>query len=255
MPDLLRRLRHHASRGLLATVKRGDLFEVPVEKCVNPFGFSFGKQGWHPLVAHLREDAAPAGGGVLKRFHDGYQPRSMRCLPEAAGMEVEFDPGFFRYPWGNFKIGFDEADPVKDRSTSRFCGPTEPLMLEKEAAALRRLADSMALHTYDPWKYPNTFVGGVRLVREDGDFRYVVLQGNHRLAVMSHLGQASFQAVPLDRHLREVREADIGSWHYVRSGRCSRADARKYFDAFFLLDGRERAGAFLPKAPQGMVEA
>ena len=86
-------------RLILKTVRKTDICKVETEKCINPFGYSFGKDGWHFIVEYLKEvDSKPAihfKDSILYRYHKFYQPISMIELVKAAGMEVSFDPGFF----------------------------------------------------------------------------------------------------------------------------------------------------------------
>lgn len=244
-----RLVRYNISRLLLRTVWKHKIREVEMEKCMNPLGFSFGKNGWHCLVEYLRELESnpdmPIEDSILYRFHKRYQPLSIRELVVAAGMEVDFDPGFFRYPWGDFKTDFDHTLPEKDKHRTRFCGPSDESLIEADALNIKALRDTMKYHGYNPWKYPNSFIGGVFLCKDGGDYRFVVLQGNHRVAVMSYLGIERFQVIFLKNRMRCIEEKDIDTWYYVKKVMCTKEAARKYFDAFFTLNGTERAPRFL----------
>jgi hypothetical protein len=100
------------------------------------------------------------------------------------------------------------------------------------------------------------------LLRRDGAIRAVRYNGQHRLAVLSHLGHATVTAIvptaqsisrslsewpslsslPKVVHDREVivRENEVDDWYYVKQGLCSREKALDIFHAFFELNGRER---------------
>jgi len=48
--------------------------------------------------------------------------------------------------------------------------------------------------------------------------------------------------------IKVVHESDVEQWYYVRRRLCSPEEALKIFDAFFELDGSERAASLgLPK--------
>ena len=48
--------------------------------------------------------------------------------------------------------------------------------------------------------------------------------------------------------IKVVHESDVEQWYYVRRGSCSPEEALKIFDAFFELDGSERAASLgLPR--------
>ena len=77
--------------------------------------------------------------------------------------------------------------------------------------------------------------------RTNGELRFVITDGNHRCAALSMLGHEKAVMRYAPGSSRAVREADVDAWPAVREGRCSREDALAYFQAFFELDGRERA--------------
>lgn len=241
-------LRHTFSRLLLRTVRRNTIRKVEMDQCVNPFGLSFGQDGWHFLVEYLRElhftHTLSLNESILYHYHKQYQPVSMKELVTSAGMHVEFDPGFLRYPWGNFKTDFDHRLAEKDRFRSRFCGPSDDELIKAEARNLVELRDYMKCTGYNPWKSPYGFIGGVFLVKENADYRFVILQGNHRVSVMSYLGIKCFEVRFLPYHFHYIDQKDIDEWYYVKRGICTKQDARKYFDAFFILNGKERASSF-----------
>jgi len=223
-----------------------QLCEVPLEICTNPMGFSFAPTGWNYLVAQLQQfdrGGVPAlEETLLYRYHQRYQPRDMSDLPQAAGMQVQFQPGLSIYPWGSFRIEDSrKGGVVKDARSSRFYGPSTAALVAQDVANLQDLYQALKTQGYRPWRRGNTFIGGVFLERDDGARRFVVLQGNHRTAVLAHLGHRTMTARYLNDHFRCIREKDLDRWYYVRSGQCSPADARAYFHAYFQADGRERA--------------
>lgn len=242
---IIKLLRYKVARLLLKTTRRNAIREVEMGRCVNPLGFSFGKDGWHFIVEYLREvESNPSihfKDSILYQYHKFYQPISMSELVRSAGMEVSFDPGFFRYPWGNFRKDFNYELPAKDKRLSRFCGPSDDDLIQSEATNITKLRDAIKVVGYNPWKSPNSFIGGSFLKRRNGEYRFVVLQGNHRVSVMSYLGIKTFIARDLPGHYSHISEGNIDEWYYVRNGMCSREDAKKYFDAFFILNGIERA--------------
>jgi hypothetical protein len=74
------------------------------------------------------------------------------------------------------------------------------------------------------------------LAGRNGLRRAVIVDGHHRLATLAHLGVKLVTVevettIDLDQRHR---------WYYVRHGHCTEAQAAKFFDAFFLLDGSER---------------
>ena len=106
-------------------------------------------------------------------------------------------------------------------------------MILAEEESLLKLHDVIKRDGYRPTVYPNRFIQGVWMVREDGRRKFVVLQGNHRVAVMSYLKYEKV-AVRNDMFkIGSVREEDVDDWVMVRNGHISRREAKLVFDRFF----------------------
>ncbi len=223
-----------------------QLCDVPLDMCINPMGFSFAPNGWNYLVEQLkefdREKDLNVKDSILYKYHQRYQPKNMSDLPISAGFQVHFKPGLFLYPWDSFKVEEScKGSKAKDAHSSRFCGPSSFALIEKDFLNLRNLYEYMKVHGYRPWYFKNAFIGGVFLERENGQKRFVVLQGNHRTAILAHLGHKKILARYLSGHYKCISEKDIKDWFYVKSRQCNMEDAKAYFDSFFILTGNERA--------------
>ena len=59
--------------------------------------------------------------------------------------------------------------------------------------------------------FDQTFVSGTFLRRSNGGLRYVVTQGNHRMAVLSHLGYESVLVRELPLQYKTINEEDVDS--------------------------------------------
>jgi hypothetical protein len=105
------------------------------------------------------------------------------------------------------------------------------------------LYESIQRTGYQPLTYPNSYVGGTWLVAEDGSRRFVVMQGNHRMAILAHLGAKQIEVRTIAQARATVRERDLDSWKHVRSGLCSRQHARRVFRYFFDNTGWQVAKA------------
>jgi len=66
------------------------------------------------------------------------------------------------------------------------------------------------------------------------DYRVLVQHGNHRVAVLAHLGWELIPMAPLPTMLvNEIRLSDIGNWPGVLEGTFSIDEAKARFMAFF----------------------
>lgn len=212
------------------------------------FGCSFGDGGWHHLRRTLAEfDADPsidARDSSLGRFLSRFCPASISTL---AGVSDEAPLELFVYPWGTFNDG--SARSGKSPWTSRFCGPSTDEFIAQEFERTVRLYREMRGSGYQPTRFPNSHIGGTWLVAADGRRRFVVMQGNHRMAVLAHLGVGRLDVRTIRQALPQVREADIANWPLVASGRCSMDHARRVFELFFRETGWHVARLVEPPTP------
>jgi hypothetical protein len=175
------------------------------------------------------------------------------------------------YPWGDHVGGGPwghQFDRVEGRDTRDLYGyranlwyePGDTHALELEWQQMNRVCERMRMG-YRPLR-EGQLPEVTLLVRRDGDYRAVRYNGQHRLAVLSrserrHVAVLIPSATSINTELAMwpsasrlpkvvhdgeivVREADVDSWHYVKSGQCSREQALEIFHAFFELNGRER---------------
>jgi hypothetical protein len=238
---------YHALSVLYVYLNRhSQLCDVPIEICTNPMGFSFASNGWNYLIEQLKQfdhgHEPEVADSILYKFHQCYQPADMSDVPVSAGFHVAFKPALSIYPWGSFDIEQSmRGGAAKDALTSRFYGPSSLALVQKDLSNLGNLYKSIRTHGYRPGYFRNAFIGGVFLEKADGQRKFVVLQGNHRTAILAHLGYESTRTRYLRGYYKCINEKDIADWFYVKSKVCSEQDAKAYFDSFFVLNGRERA--------------
>jgi hypothetical protein len=208
--------------------------------------FSFSDTSWNYLIETLKEYDADKTINfkqtTLYRFHKLYQYEDTYSLFCCVDKNVKFRPAFGIYPWGSFKAESKYQGGVeKNRFTSRFCGPSDDSFIEKEYKNLVSIYNDIRNNGYRPWAYGKGFIGVSVLERINGEKKFVVLQGNHRTAAISHLGLETALARYQPLAFKVIRERDSSDWYYVRNSKCSVEDALYYFNLFFTLDGSERA--------------
>lgn len=258
--------RRAAAAGRLVTrhgalALNGRLRRVPMNLIRDEFGFSLTQPGWHPFVAlldDLAEADDPRTTTDFERFFGSRAANAVRNLNDLLDLgrpEPHFGklPGFWlgTYPWGGLaadEIGqpgpaFGWAhDEHTGESTAARWGSGRTVWYRPGAGATlaneRRLTTELAASItagYRPLK-ARGFPRLTLLRRADGAYRAVIVDGHHRLAVLAHLGVtrvlAEIEAV--------VDHRDAAAWFHVRSGHCTAAQARQFFDAFFQLDGSEQ---------------
>ena len=86
---------------------------------------------------------------------------------------------------------------------------------------------------YTSNEHPHSYIQGVWLTNADGEQKFVVLQGNHRMAALSFLG---YKVIDFRIGLflvREIRESEVTTWPLVKSGRIDEVEALMIFNKFF----------------------
>lgn len=207
---------------------------IDVDKAVSIFTVSFEKGGCHHIVKTLEEfDEYPDidyRDTAMYDFLKNFSPTSICDLCDNGG-RVNSNFPLFMYPWGTFRIG--EISSCKDPSTSRFCGPSSDEFIKEEFDRTIALYKRIKKNGYRPWLFGNTFIGGAFLIRNNGDRRFVVLQGNHRIAILSHLGYERITVRNVKGYMGVIKESCIDNWLLVKLGKCSESAARAVFDLYF----------------------
>jgi hypothetical protein len=260
----------------------GTLKRIPMDLVTNEFAFSFAPDGWNYFRAIVAEyDNDPAielADSVFFRFFHDERIRSVRYLNDLLFLHdprrrarQEFNFYLGTYPWGDHVGGGPwghHHDVVEGADTQDLYGyrrniwyrPGDDHPLEIEWRQTLALYRSIRKR-YSPVRY-GSLPEVTLLVRRDGAMRAVRYNGQHRLAILSHLGYERVTAlVPSAASVNEslttwsscsrfpkvvdedeivVREANVDNWQYVKRGLCSAAQALEIFHAFFELNGRER---------------
>jgi hypothetical protein len=230
------RLRYMVGNGLRFLSRPWRQRAICPDDATTIFGCSFGGGGWHHIRRALAEfDADPSiapAQSSLGRYLERFCPTSISSL---AGVTGEEPLPLFVYPWGSFNDGASQS--TKDARSSRFCGPSTAEFVDEEFRSTVRLYQEMQVHGYQPLHFPNSYIGGTWLEAMDGRRRFVVMQGNHRMAILAHLGVPLIKVRTIPQALARVKEKDIARWPLVVTGRCSTDHARRVFEMFFSEGG------------------
>jgi Glycosyl transferase family 2 len=243
------------------------LLRIPASLVSDEYGFSLAPDGWHYLRALLAEyeqkpEVEPAETTYF-RFFCHERLRAVRFLEDVLFLHRDrgTDDNGFRfyfgtYPWGDWTLRDARVggkpfghhfDAVGGRQTRDLYGyrrnpwyrPGDDYPLRIEWRRTVELYRSLR-NGYRPSLY-RSLPSVVLLVRRDGDFRAVRHRGHHRLATLAHLGHETVTVAIHPDSVKVVDESEVEQWYYVRRGLCSPERALEIFDAFFELDGSERA--------------
>ena len=202
------------------------------------FGASFGDNGWHHIISTLEEydtnNDINYNETNLYRFLKLFTPSSICDLLNNNDKKIENLP-LFIYPWGTFKKKI--IDTNKTPRLSRFCGPSDDSFIKNEFSRTIKLYNNIKNNGYKPWKAYNGFIGGTILEKDNGERRFIVLQGNHRLAILCHLGVEKIKVRVLPGNIKIFKENSLKNSPLVLNGSCDYDTAISIFNLFFYEDG------------------
>lgn len=198
---------------------------IQAEKIVNRFGQSFTTEQHH-FVRYLE-----SGDDSFGLFYQIHQPKT--------ALEAKFINESFPGPSGTgvFDVPWQQAPLALTDTPARspvFFGPISRPELATEAARLERVRRSVKKHGFraEPGGVPSGGIEGQLFYKDNDDFRVVVTEGNHRTAVLVHLG---WKLIPIlhSGGLHPVRLSDLAKWPGVLDGRFTEEAAHAMFEAFF----------------------
>jgi len=226
--------------------KNTELVEVQLDICMNSLGFSYDKNGWHPVSALLKElnSSGPIKNledCVFYKFYEKYQPVDMGHLVRSFYNNVTFSSPVAILPWGGFAKKTLQSGGGKLKKTSWLCGPLDEGSIRLNIKRAITLYNKMRNYGYNPWKINNSFIEGCFLENNKGEKRFIVMHGKHRAAVLSFLGFEKILVRYAPESVRIIKESNVKEWFYVKNKQCSIQDALAYFNAYFKLTGAERA--------------
>lgn len=212
-----------------------------VADCVHFAGFKYGRQEINPyenyVTALVRGEAVDRARGQFIEFLQYYRPQH---LGEALGVKLEREYPLWCYPWSRRlpPPGWRD-DPAEVPDIITFFSPRgilRPRIME-EFRWLEQCLGSIQQQGYRPAEFSGD-IEARRLVASDGRKRYVIHDGNHRLAALGALGvkEVKVRQVPL----MTVCEKDLTRWPGVAGGRFTVGDARAVFHAYFEVRKNSR---------------
>ena len=206
---------------------------ININQACTIFGSSFCDNGWHHIRETLKEyDGNPSidyRDTTMYHFMKYFCPKSICDL---SNNKKKCNLSLFEYPWG--KIYTTKS---KDPLISRFCGPSSDEFIQDEYNRTINLYNELKKTSYKPWKFGNQFIEGMLLINRFGEKRFVVLQGNHRMAIFSHLGMKTINIRLSKLYRSPIKESDVLSWVNVKRGLISVESAKNIFNLFFKENG------------------
>ena len=202
------------------------VIRLPVSRMRYAGGLRFIPQEHH-FIRYLAD-----GIGALSAYYENHQPRDVleKHFLAASGRP---DTPLKGLPWIEYADGeFDRNVPsekgLAQSHGHQHHGPVSREKLELEASHLDRLLTSFQKHGL---RETNDLPAGHFITDGDGEWAFYVKDGQHRIAVMAHLGHEE-ALVTLTGGVRLARESDAAFFPMVREGLLTEAEARQILRAY-----------------------
>lgn len=214
------------------------LKSVGIENCVHYCGFIYGRNQYNPYEDFVRRIHLGKNTDIIQsKFMDFFRFYRPKFLGEALGVTLSKNYPLWIYPWqkkypksNSSNYGWHEKpDEVLDIMT-QFCKSGIPTdLLIKEFGWLQAAYQSIKAKGYTPKAYGYAY--GKLLLKNNLDYRVLLIDGNHRTSALSVLGEKEIELLYKKKEI--VRERDCSKWPGVKQGRFKEEDALKIFNAYF----------------------
>ena len=204
-------------------------FQIPIEKVVTIFGYHFNNGSNHikeTLEAYDKNPHISYRETPLYSFLKDFSPTYLKDYIKG----VECDLPIFDFPWGELISGMTN----KNMSHSRFCGPSTDEFIQEEYNRIIHLYHKLKKEGYKPKSVPGGTSAGTFMIDNDWKYRFIVLQGNHRVPILQHLGYKYLCVSIYPFYIRPyVLFKSLQSWENVKNDKCSVRDAETVFNFYF----------------------
>lgn len=220
-------------RWMLGLCRLGIVKRYRINELIAISGHSYGKTGTHFFVQALR--AYDQGGDICRYLEEYYKRNTVRSYFEVVGPPISKNyEGYYFLPW-------DEMAPKRLTvfAGSHKFGPTPAADLDKIVVRLISLDQKIQREGFRQFSVLDGIFRVKELISIEGKRKYLVTDGQHRLAIATRMGiefvycfsDAAFlgqlrSSVPID-----ARKAS--EWPKVRSGVTTELQAISYFNKIF----------------------
>jgi len=235
------------------------LLKANFKKCIVLFRFSCEKNGNNPLVNtvtdYIENEYVSYSGSKLERFFTDYTPNSVAERFNLDGKTdeglLQFPPVFTVFPWEKanmkarkkFREGYVKVETGQrgreltlDHGWGCF-GPISQERGELKMQTLIGLTKSIREKGYLRGDGPEEDILASVLINGN-DYKYLIKNGTHRLAVLSALDYKSAPIRVLPTSIPAfIYRREVDYWPKVRDGLYTREQALKIFDNIFKGDG------------------
>ena len=210
-------------------------YEIDPKDACTIFGSRF-SNGWNHIIETLKEyDNNPNIDYKDTSLYDFLKYFKPEDLSDFINFKSKNKSPIFIFPWGSVNKKFESNE--KDLLKSRFCGPSSDEFIKKEFDDIIYLYKKLKHEGYKPQIYPNSFIIGTWLISESKASVFIVLGGNHRMAILSHIGLNKIKVRTHKMLIRKVYLSQLQSWPFIVNNKFSIENAKNIFDVFLNKRG------------------
>lgn len=184
---------------------------------------------------------------VLSNYYDLVQPKS---ATEWLGLKLDRDhilsqspPWASVFPWRarsveSYRLAYEKAAILENKISGGmldiskgwlFCGPVSMEKCRVEAQRIDYVLKEISRNGYQRWDTSEGDVKATALVKENGDWKWLITAGNHRASAAAVLG---FEEIPIRVNL-VIHRQHVKLWSHVVDGLYTENSALQVFDNYF----------------------
>lgn len=228
---------------------------IAINSITSRIGFSYAEDGWHPFVETLKEYAQDPQlryeDSTLFRLYSQYCPQNAQevlldHIKSPIKPLCDWPPSYelISWVWTLNKGGVrNRLGKLKSSSSAGgwiLFGPHTHDYGKKEFTRLLGVYESIKNNGYKLAESGTDPVNGYFL-KEGANFRFVLLQGNHRVSVLKALGHAGVDVVIRQGHPAVIDRDNLSGWTDACGGIYPSLLTQQLFDALFTETGLPKA--------------
>ena len=230
--------------------KKG-VYDIPLEKCVSQFYFSYHPKGWHPYKASIMEYVTKEKGSyknsILNKYYEKFRPKNLSevFFDEIVNLKVhgfrvlEDLPNIAVRDFWNLGGSLSQIKNYLILEQTQLFGPVDDLYGEEQYRRCIRSYELIKKHGYVPEKFFDGYISGF-LIKRDDDYRFCVTSGKHRIGALSVLGEDRIK-IRTDSDLKILDLSSLRKVPVVSSGLINIELAKILLDRYFDETGYSRA--------------
>ena len=234
-----------------ALIHNNDYFYADLDKCVDPYGYSYGG-GWHFFTSMVKNMDSYSADDIISNFETFLRITYHKNVREGLCVNIlqsyglkNFSPPClpFLTPWSPTDVEQVESRVqdilgIEELTSNLEFLKTNPLinpnyLAKNHYARLHQLRKSFLEKGYQFTHNSNDPVKGFVLSRQE-EYRILIFSGQHRVATLSGL---NYKTVPVKFVNKYIISAEqVSEWPLVKNGLWSKTDALAYFNHMFDFD-------------------